>query len=71
MGLPEEVRAGTSVDHVSPRDFDRQTMELIGSASLGEGGKHDGKEEGREEARSQEGRQEDLKEEVTTSSFVS
>ena len=68
-GVAEEVRAEQVVDRVSPRDPDHQTMEPIGSVSLGEGGKHDGcKEEGCQEAGCQEeGRQE----EVTTSSIVS
>ena len=38
-GVAEEVRAGEIVNHVSPSLGTRQTMEPIGSASSGEGGK--------------------------------
>ena len=38
-GVTEEVRAGEIVNHVSPRDQARQTMEPIGSVSLSEGGR--------------------------------
>ena len=41
-GVTEEVRAGENVNHVSPTHVVRQTMEPIGSLSLGEGGTNHG-----------------------------